>query len=468
MRKNSRALDEDGDEISLPGLYGVAHSILGIWAPSNPLVDKIDRVVTTVSVLKNWREGINSDRSLKDAVKYMKKRGFKPYRRPISKHATGKYSSLLDWIIRGIIQEATPTERVFGKYTVNIYKSPWGQELGEIIHKDMDVSYPMGQYRINFLKCEPEAYMEKMRALLWDRLTQSGASELLLRFVKSTEREDYPTLEPVGIEGDYISQGAEKNWMDLGKLASRCQHFQSKGFSRKILFYGPPGTGKTTLARKLAGKVDGGRVLRIDFDAFSKNPGGVQILIGFLQPTVLLFDDFDRMYERDCCTLSEMENLEGLSVNMVVIGTANYLGKLDLALLRPGRFDEVLLVPEPGDAHREAIIRHYLTKNQVTGLDPAYLCKQTKGFSPVDIKELVRCASAVGTEHIMDEIERLQEQRKLYTGASSDPDKLVQLLGTGGYQQGDGETDTNKSIGIDHSDDGGDRCEAVCDNPEPD
>lgn len=433
MREITRAKDEDGDDITLPGVYGVCHAVLGIWAPSHPVVDKIDRVISTVSIIKNWWQGNHSDRSIKEAVQYMEKRGFKFQTRTISKFGTGTYSGILDSLVHDVTTETEPVEKVFGVYRVKIYQSPWGQKLAYLTTKDSEYNYPMGPVQPMFIQGDPEKYMEKVRDLMWKRLETSGASELLLRFVKNQEKRDFPTLEAVGIEGDYVSEGAEKDWMDLGKLASRCQHFQSKGYSRKILFYGPPGTGKTTLARKLAGHVDGGRVLRIDFDAFSEAPSGVQNLIRFLKPTVLLFDDFDRMYERDCSTLSEMESLEGLSTNMVVIGTANYLGKLDLALLRPGRFDEVLLVPEPGDKHREAIIRHYLVKNNVTGLEAADLCEKTQGFSPVDIRELVRCASAVGTEHIMDEIVRLQEQRKLYTGASTDPQKLLALLGTAGY-----------------------------------
>ena len=434
--RTQRMKDNDSDEdLTLPGVFGVAHTIFGIWAPQNPFIDKVDRVLSTVSVIRNWREGTTHDRSLREAERHMKKMGFTLLQKPVSKYGTGRYSALLDSLCHEHLIEWDYQERVFGIYRVQIYMSPWGQRIANICTKDWSYSYPMGPHRNMFIEGDATKWMENFRTHLWSKLRHQGASELFLRFTK-TEKRDIPTLTAVGVEGDYISEGAEKSWMDLGKLASRCQHFQAKGYSRKILFYGPPGTGKTTLARKLAGKIDGGRVLRVDFEAFSETPSGIQTLIEYLQPTVLLFDDFDRMFERDCSTLSEMESLEGLSENLVVIGTANYLGKLDLALLRPGRFDEVLLVPEPGDKHREAIIRHYLTKSGVTGVDPVELCELTKGFSPVDIRELVRCASAVGIDHVREEITRLQKQRDLYTGAATDPKTLQSLLGTGGYGNG--------------------------------
>jgi SpoVK/Ycf46/Vps4 family AAA+-type ATPase len=83
--------------------------------------------------------------------------------------------------------------------------------------------------------------------------------------------------------------------------------------------------------------------------------------------------------------------------------------------LRPGRFDEVVEIPEPTDEHRRRIIEHYFD-GRIEGLDLDGLCARTEGWSPADIRELFLSVATVGVEHLDAEVERLSRQRGLYAG----------------------------------------------------
>jgi transitional endoplasmic reticulum ATPase len=188
----------------------------------------------------------------------------------------------------------------------------------------------------------------------------------------------------------------------------------SKGMVRKILFYGPPGTGKSTLARQLARSICNGRTLRIDAKAFEMSGQHyISEFIKHLAPRVVLLDDMDRNPR-----IKYLHYMEDSKNGHIVIGTVNTITTLDPALLRPGRFDEVLLIKEPDREHLRKILEFYCEKESIEFEDR--FLDIMKGFSTADVKEVLQCLSVVGLEHLDVEIDRVRRQRELYAGDKCD------------------------------------------------
>ncbi|MGN6591243.1 MAG: CDC48 family AAA ATPase, partial [Sphingomicrobium sp.] len=146
----------------------------------------------------------------------------------------------------------------------------------------------------------------------------------------------------------------------------------AKGF----LLYGPPGTGKTLLAKAAAREAEANFIATKSSDLLSKWYGESEQQIARLfnrarqvAPTIIFIDELDSLVparggglgepqvtERVVNTiLSEMDGLEELQ-NVVVIGATNRPNLIDPALLRPGRFDELIYVGVPDTAGRRRIL----------------------------------------------------------------------------------------------------------------
>ncbi len=183
----------------------------------------------------------------------------------------------------------------------------------------------------------------------------------------------------------------------------------AKGF----LLYGPPGTGKTLLAKACAREAEANFIATKSSDLLSKWYGESEQQIARLfararqvSPTVIFIDELDSLVpargggmgepqvtERVVNTiLAEMDGLEELN-NVVVIGATNRPNLIDPALLRPGRFDELIYVGVPDAAGRRQILAiHTGGMPLAADVDLDSLAARTERFTGADLEDLTRRA----------------------------------------------------------------------------
>ncbi len=183
----------------------------------------------------------------------------------------------------------------------------------------------------------------------------------------------------------------------------------AKGF----LLYGPPGTGKTLIAKAVAREAEANFIATKSSDLLSKWYGESEQQVSRLfararqvAPTVIFIDEIDSLApqrggglgepavtERVVNTLlAELDGLEELQ-GVVVIGATNRPTLLDPALLRPGRFDELVYIPVPDRAARETILS-IQTRGMPLGddVDLGSIASRTERYTGADLADLVRRA----------------------------------------------------------------------------
>ena len=193
----------------------------------------------------------------------------------------------------------------------------------------------------------------------------------------------------------------------------------AKGF----LLYGPPGTGKTLLAKAVAREAQANFIATKSSDLLSKWYGESEQQIARLfararqvAPTVIFIDELDSLVparggglgepqvtERVVNTiLAEMDGLEELQ-SVVVIGATNRPNLVDPALLRPGRFDELVYVGVPDAAGRRRILGIHTAKMPLEDdVDLDDLAARTERFTGADLEDLVRRAGLYALRQSLD------------------------------------------------------------------
>ena len=202
--------------------------------------------------------------------------------------------------------------------------------------------------------------------------------------------------------------------------------------SRGLLLYGPPGTGKTLLAKAVA-KESEANFIQIKGPSLlsmwvGKSEEGIRKIFERARqvaPCIIFFDEFDsiagkrgqeqgnKVTERVLNQLlAEMDGLEDLN-DVLVIAATNRPDMLDTAIMRPGRFDKILLVNAPEEKGRRKIIEIH-TKNMPLGIGEERLndeqrkelikklAKDTDGYTGADIESLVREAAMVSLRESID------------------------------------------------------------------
>jgi cell division protease FtsH len=195
------------------------------------------------------------------------------------------------------------------------------------------------------------------------------------------------------------------------------QKFQRLGgkIPRGVLLVGPPGTGKTLLARSVAGEanVPFFTISGSDFVEMFVGVGASRVRDMFEQakknaPCIIFIDEIDAVGrhrgaglgggndEREQTLNQLLVEMDGFETNegIILIAATNRPDVLDPALLRPGRFDRQVVVPNPDVSGREKILKvHVRNVPLAPNVDLKVLARGTPGFSGADLANLVNEAA---------------------------------------------------------------------------
>ncbi|MEE8084782.1 MAG: ATP-dependent zinc metalloprotease FtsH, partial [Alphaproteobacteria bacterium] len=195
------------------------------------------------------------------------------------------------------------------------------------------------------------------------------------------------------------------------------QKFQRLGgkIPKGVLLVGPPGTGKTLLARALAGEanVPFFTISGSDFVEMFVGVGASRVRDMFEQgkknaPCIIFIDEIDAVGrhrgaglgggndEREQTLNQLLVEMDGFEANegVILIAATNRPDVLDPALLRPGRFDRQVVVPNPDILGREKILKIHMRKVPLApDVEPRVIARGTPGFSGADLANLVNEAA---------------------------------------------------------------------------
>ena len=248
------------------------------------------------------------------------------------------------------------------------------------------------------------------------RQMQSGSGRAM-GFGKSkakllTERHGRVTFEDVaGVDE------AKHDLQEIVEFLRDPQKFQRLGgrIPRGALLVGPPGTGKTLLARAIAGEanVPFFTISGSDFVEMFVGVGASRVRDMFDQakknaPCIIFIDEIDAVGrhrgaglgggndEREQTLNQLLVEMDGFEANegIILIAATNRPDVLDPALLRPGRFDRQIVVPNPDVNGREKILRVHMRKVPLApDVDAKIIARGTPGFSGADLANLVNEAA---------------------------------------------------------------------------
>ncbi len=304
---------------------------------------------------------------------------------------------------------------------------------------------------------------------LWiymSRQMQGGMGGRAMGFGKSkakllTESQGRVTFEDVaGVDE------AKEDLEEIVEFLRDPQKFQRLGgrIPRGVLLVGPPGTGKTLLARAIAGEanVPFFTISGSDFVEMFVGVGASRVRDMFEQakknaPCIIFVDEIDAVGrhrgaglgggndEREQTLNQLLVEMDGFEANegIILIAATNRPDVLDPALMRPGRFDRQIQVPNPDFIGREKILRVHARKVPLApDVDLKVVARGTPGFSGADLMNLVNEAALLAArrnKRIVTKAEFEDARDKIMMGAErrtlmlTDEEKRLTAYHEGGH-----------------------------------
>ena len=335
------------------------------------------------------------------------------------------FSQFMDEAERGTIQEVTIEEHeITGTYrsggqfqtyapdSAGFYVESLRQYGVLVNAKPKEVSFSLFNAIINLLP-----WLIIIGIWIFFMRQMQGAGGKALGFGKSkakllTESQGRITFEDVaGVDE------AKEDLEEIVEFLKDPQKFQRLGgqIPRGCLLIGPPGTGKTLLARSVAGEanVPFFTISGSDFVEMFVGVGASRVRDMFEQakknaPCIIFIDEIDAVGrhrgaglgggndEREQTLNQLLVEMDGFETNegIILIAATNRPDVLDPALLRPGRFDRQVVVPNPDIMGREKILKVHVRKVPLApDVNLKTLARGTPGFSGADLMNLVNEAA---------------------------------------------------------------------------
>ena len=236
---------------------------------------------------------------------------------------------------------------------------------------------------------------------------------------------------------------AKEDLVEIVDFLRDPQKFQRLGgkMPHGVLLVGPPGTGKTLTARAVAGEADVPffTISGSDFVEMFVGVGASRVRDMFEQakknaPCIIFIDEIDAVGrhrgaglgggndEREQTLNQLLVEMDGFETNegIILIAATNRPDVLDPALLRPGRFDRQVVVPNPDIMGREAILKvHVKNVPLAPNVDLKVVARGTPGFSGADLMNLVNEAALLAA----------RREKRLVTAAEFDDAKDKVMMG---------------------------------------
>lgn len=245
-----------------------------------------------------------------------------------------------------------------------------------------------------------------------------------------------------GVQFDDVAgiEEAKEELQEVVSFLKNPEKFTAIGakIPRGVLLVGPPGTGKTLLAKAIAGEaaVPFFSISGSEFVEMFVGVGASRVRDLFKKakenaPCIVFIDEIDAVGrqrgtgigggndEREQTLnqlLTEMDGFEGNS-GVIVIAATNRVDVLDLALMRPGRFDRQVMVDLPTYGGRLEILKvHARNKKIADGVSMEAIARRTPGFSGAELANLLNEAAiltarrrkeAITMQDVEDAIDRL-------------------------------------------------------------
>jgi transitional endoplasmic reticulum ATPase len=264
----------------------------------------------------------------------------------------------------------------------------------------------------------PPVVLERMR------VTQQDFKEALLEVEPSAMREvsvEIPDVTWDDVGGLEDVKRMLKEMIELPLQDPQC--FTRLGIKpgRGVLLYGPPGTGKTLLARAVANECKVNFINVKGPEIMSKWVGESEKAIRQIfkkakqvAPAIVFLDELDAVAPRRGMSnesnvtervvnqlLTSMDGFESLG-RVTVVAATNRPDIVDPALLRPGRFDRLALVPVPDAEARRSILRINTKAMPLVGVDLESVVARTEGYVGADLEALCREAAMVAMRESRD------------------------------------------------------------------
>jgi len=320
-----------------------------------------------------------------------------------------------------------------------------GMPLAEDVNLDEIARTTYGFVGADLAALSREAAMDSLRRILPGINLRDGVPSDVIESLQVT-RQDFMNamkrVQPSALR-EIMIQVPNVTWDDIGGVEEARtrlregvelplkspESFRRLGIrpAKGFLLFGPPGTGKTLLAKAVARESQANFVATKSSDLLSKWYGESEQQVSRLfararqvAPTVIFIDEIDSLApirggglgepavtERVVNTiLAEMDGLEELQ-GVVVMAATNRPNLIDPALLRPGRFDELIYVPVPDAQGRRHILGIH-TKGMPLGPDVNLddIAERTARFTGADLEDLTRRAGLLAlreslqTEHV--------------------------------------------------------------------